>query len=152
MKVSTEVNINANRADVWNVIADIENSINVVSSINKIEVIDKPQNSLEGFKWKETRTMFGKEATETMWITESKENEYYQTRAESHGSVYISKLSLNESDNLTELTMSFEGIPQTATAKILSFLMSPMIKSSMKKALAKDLGDIKKHLETQANN
>ena len=152
MKVSTEVNINANRADVWNVIADIENSINVVSSINKIEVIDKPQNSLEGFKWKETRTMFGKEATETMWITESKENEYYQTRAESHGSVYISKLSLNEGDNLTELTMSFEGIPQTATAKILSFLMSPMIKNSMKKALAKDLGDIKKHLETQANN
>jgi carbon monoxide dehydrogenase subunit G len=148
MKVSVEVNINANRADVWNVITDIENSINVISSINKIEMIDNPQNSLEGLKWKETRTMFGKEATETMWITESEENEYYHTRAESHGSVYITKLSLNESDSLTKLTMSFEGVPQTATAKLLSFLMSPMIKSSMKKAIAKDLGDIKKHLET----
>jgi hypothetical protein len=151
MKVSTEININANRNDVWEVITDIENSINVISSINNIEVIDKPQNSLDGLKWKETRTMFGKEATETMWITESKENEYYHTRAESHGSVYITKLSLNENDNFTKLIMSFEGIPQTATAKVISFLMSPMIKSSMKKALAKDLGDIKNHLETHAN-
>jgi len=98
-------------------------------------------------KWEETREMFGKEAMETMWITDSVVNEYYATRAESHGSVYITKLSLKESDGSTLLTMSFNGIPQTFAAKVLSFLMRPLINSSIKKALVKDLRDIKAYVE-----
>jgi hypothetical protein len=113
----------------------------------KIEILEKPKTGIDGLKWRETRKMFGKEATEVMWVTESVENEYYCTRAESHGSVYITRLSLNESKGVTTLTMSFSGEPQTLIAKLLSAIMSKFIKNSIEKELRKDLNDIKNHVE-----
>ena len=95
--------------------------------------------------------MFGKTAMETMWISDAIDNEYYVTRAESHGSIYITRLVLTDSDNGTLLTMSFTGTPQTAVAKILSFLMAPLITKSIKKALFQDLRDIKAFTEKQLN-
>jgi len=147
MKVSTSIEISKPKEDVWKVITDIENCQGRISSIVAIEVLDKPENGFVGFKWKETRKMFGKEATEIMWVTDSVENEYYSTRAESHGSVYVSRLSLAESNGMTTLTFSFSGEAQTFVAKILSALLGFMIKGSMKKELQKDLVDIKNYVE-----
>jgi len=92
--------------------------------------------------------MFGKEATETMWITDYVENEYYQTRAESHGSIYTSRLSIERVGKNTKLAMSFSAEAQTFFVKIFSLCMGFIIKGSMKKALIKDLNDIKTHLES----
>ncbi|MFC1795824.1 hypothetical protein ACFL1V_01820 [Pseudomonadota bacterium] len=91
--------------------------------------------------------MFGKEATETMWVTDSVENEYYSTRAASHGSVYVSRLSLTESARKTTLTMSFSSEARSWVAKILSTLMGVFIKGAIEKELQKDLVDIKKYVE-----
>lgn len=147
MQVSTSIEINGAANEVWSVVSDIEHSDRYVSAINKIEVLEKPEGGLVGFKWKETRTLFGKEASEIMWITDSVENQYYETRAESHGSVYISRISLEERNEKTLLTMSFEGTPQSLVAKIVSGLLSVMMKSSIKKELDKDLNDIKQYIE-----
>lgn len=147
MNVTVNIKIYRSKESVWQAIADIENCQNVISSIMKINILNKPEKNLVGLKWEETREMFGKEAMETMWITDSVVNEYYATRAENHGSVYITKLSLKERDGTTLLTMSFNGVPQTFAAKVLSFLMRPLINSSIKKALIKDLRDIKAYVE-----
>jgi len=147
MKVSTSIDIAKPKEKVWKVITDIENAVGRISSIIDIDVLEKPESGFVGFKWKETRKMFGKEATEVMWVTDSVENEYYSTRAESHGSIYISRLSLTESDGITTLTMSFSGEAQSILAKILSTLMGFLIKGSMAKELQKDLVDIKKFVE-----
>ncbi len=149
MELSAIVNIEKPLKDVWNAIIDFENCSNYIESIIKLEILDQPQDTLVGFKWKETRVMFGKEATETMWITEYTENEYYQTRAESHGSIYISRLSIVPKGEHTQLTMSFSAKAQTFVAKLLSSIMGFMVKGSMKKAVLKDLNDIKAHLEAQ---
>ena len=93
--------------------------------------------------------MFGKEAVETMWITDYAENEYYQTRAESHGSIYKSRISIEHVGENTKLTMSFTAEAQTFFVKVFSKCMGFMIKGSMKKALIKDLNDIKTHLESK---
>jgi len=147
LKVTANIEINKSRDSVWKAITDIENCAHMISSINKINILNNPAEDFVGLKWEETRVMFGKEATETMWITDFVEEEYYSTRAESHGSVYLSKLSLSKSGNGTLLTMSFEGIAQTYAAKLLSFLMGPFIKNSINKALTKDLQDIKLFVE-----
>ena len=147
MKVSTSIEIEKPREDVWRAITDIENAQGRISSIIAIEVLEKPEAGFVGFKWKETRKMFGKEATEIMWVTDSVENEHYSTRAESHGSVYVSRLSLTESAGITTLTMSFSGEAQSLVARILSTLMGFLIKGSMKKELQKDLVDIKNYIE-----
>lgn len=148
MELSTFIEIKKNHEDVWKSIIDFQNCSNYIESIVNIEIIDQPNDTLVGFKWKETRVMFGKEAIETMWITEYVENEYYQTRAESHGSIYISKLSVERIGENTKLTMSFKAEPQSFFAKMFSFCLGFMMKGSMKKALLKDLNDIKTHLES----
>ena len=42
-------------------------------------------------KWRETRTMFGQEATEEMWITEHEKDASYVAEAESRGNHYRSE-------------------------------------------------------------
>lgn len=89
MIISARIKINCTKEKVWELITDIENSANFISGINNIEILNQPREGLIGLKWKETRKMFGKEAEEVMWITESEPYKYYQTRAESHGAIYI---------------------------------------------------------------
>lgn len=147
MNVTKKIAINSTKELVWKAITDIENSVGMISGILAINILNKPEDGLIGLKWQETREMFGKEAMETMWITAAVANEYYCTRAESHGSVYYTRLSLDDGAAGTRLTMSFSGEPQTFLAKTLSLLMMPVIKASIEKALAKDLHDIKNFVE-----
>lgn len=149
MKVSTQIDINSSKEKVWGVIADIENSPNVISAIMDIEILQLPEAGLVGLTWKETRKMFGKEAQETMWITHSEQYHYYQTRAESHGAIYVSRLNITEKNEGTvTLEMSFGGQSVNLAAKILSGIFSIFMKKSMKKALEVDLRDIKNYCET----
>lgn len=147
MEISVKVEVNASKEAIWKTITDIENAASNIGGIDAVEILEKP-DQLIGLKWKESRTMFGKSATETMWITHAEEHKFYQTRAESHGSIYVSKLMISEEDGKTYLSMSFDGQAQSLGAKIMSFLMAPMMKGSMKKLILKDLEDIKKVVET----
>ena len=147
MKVSVEIEIAASREAIWRAITDIENCSKMISGILDLEILDKPQQGLVGLKWKETRNMFGQDASETMWITDAVDLEYYSTRAESHGSIYASKLALSPAGENTLLTMSFSSEAQAMLAKVISACMGFLIKRSMKKELLKDLTDIKNYVE-----
>lgn len=147
MNIETQVTIQGTKESIWQVITDIENAVSTISGIEKVEILEKPENGLVGLKWRETRTMFGKTAVETMWITDAVENEYYQTRAESHGAVYVTKLSISELDNSTSLKMKFSGTAQTLVAKVMIGIMGIFFKNATRKALAQDLVDIKEVVE-----
>ena len=133
MKLKAETTINGTKAQVWRVITDIEGSVETIRAIEEIEILEQPQSGVLGLKWEETRTMFGKSATEIMWITEAEENEYYQTRAENHGAIYISRLQIEEIGDQAKLTMEFEGEAQSTAAKIMSFLTSFIFKGALKR-------------------
>lgn len=143
MEFKTEIQINANKEKVWSVMSDIENAKDNIDAIQSIEILEKPTDGMVGLKWKETRTLFGKEATEVMWITEAAENQYYQTRAESHGAIYISRLWIEDNEQGSRLNMSFNGTPVTFGAKLMSAVMGWMFKNATVKALKKDLENIK---------
>jgi hypothetical protein len=143
--------ITKSKEDVWSAITDFERCGDFISSIINLEVLNRPETGLVGLKWKETRLMFGKEATETMWITDAVENQYYFTRAESHGAVYISRLILTEDRGRTTLTMSFLSAPQSMAAKVFAPLMGVLLKKSMERELLKDLVDIKRYVEAAEN-
>ena len=57
-----------------------------------------------------------------MTITEAETNRYYKTFAASHGSEYISHVSIKEADQGCELHMGFEGKAKSTSAKILNAL------------------------------
>lgn len=144
MKAYAEINVKAAKEDIWAVICDIDHCDLNISGIQKVEVLSKPDIGVIGLKWRETRTMFGKEASEIMWITDAEANSYYLTRAESHGSIYISRMGIEEQGDGCVLSMGFEGQAVSMGAKIGNLIFGKMMVKSTEKAMLDDLQDIRK--------
>lgn len=147
MKVSVAVTIEGTKEAIYQAITDIEHSVDRIDGILKIEVLEKPESGFVGFKWRETRIMFGKEATEVMWVTDVEENKGYRTRAESHGAVYISSFDIEEQGDTCILTMGFESQAVRLMGKLMDGIFGKMMAKSTERELMKDLEDIKKHIE-----
>jgi len=148
MIVEVQVTINGPKAAIWAAITNIENASETISGIENIEVLEKPANGLVGLKWRETRMYFGKPATVEKRITDAAENEFYKTRAESDGFVFLSTMSISESSGGVTLTSSHDSKPQGIVAKLKSIPM-PLFKGMVKKALLQDLNDIKGAVEQE---
>jgi hypothetical protein len=149
MIVEAQVTINGSKPAIWAAITNIENASQTITGIENIEVLEKPANGLVGLKWRETRTLFGKPATAEKWITEAAENEFYKTRAESDGFVFLSTTSISQSSGGITLTSSHDSRPQSIVAKLLSVPMGFLFKGVARKALLQDLNDIKAAVELE---
>jgi hypothetical protein len=147
MIVEERVTINGSRAAIWAVIADIENAPETISGIEDIQVVDKPAHGLVGLKWRETRMLFGKPATAEKWITDAAENEFYRTRAESDGFIFLSTMSISENSGGSTLTSTHDSRPQSLGKKLLSIPMMFLFRGVAKKAILQDLNDIKAAVE-----
>ena len=147
MLVEVQVTIAGSKDAIWSAITNIEGAAEIISGIDKIEVLDKPATGLVGLKWRETRMLFGKPATADKWITEAVENEFYKTRAESDGFVFLSTLSMAESSGGITLTSIHDSQPQSIGARIMSVPMSLFFKGVARKALLQDLNDIRNAVE-----
>ena len=146
MIVEAQLTIKGSRAAIWAAITDIENAARTMSGIENIEVVEKPAKGLVGLRWRETRMYFGKPASVEKRITDVAENEYYKTRAESDGFVFLSTMSISESSGGLTLASSHDSKPQGIVARLKSIPM-PMFKGVVKKALLQDLNDIKSAVE-----
>lgn len=146
MTVEAHVTINGSKAAVWAATTDIVNLAQLLSGVEKIEVVEKPATGLVGLKWKETRKLFGESATVEKWITEAKENEFYTTRAEQDGFVFITTNRISGSDGSVVLTGIHETQPQGFAARVKS-LPVVFFKGVIKKAILQDLNDIKAAIE-----
>lgn len=146
MTVEAQLTIHATKAAIWAATTDIVNLAQLLSGVEKIEAVEKPATGLVGLKWKETRKLFGESATVEKWITEVKENEYYKTRAEQDGFVFITTNRVSGSDGSVVLTGIHETQPQGFSARLKAL---PMVffKGVIKKAILQDLKDIKKVVE-----
>ena len=91
--------------------------------------------------------LFGKPATVEKWITDAVESEFYRTRAEDNGFVFLSTMGLSGSSGGITLTSSHETRPQGIVAKLMSIPMRLFFKGVIKKALLQDLNDIKAAVE-----
>jgi hypothetical protein len=147
MLVEAQVTINGPKAAIWAAITNIENAADTISGIEKVEVLEKPANGLVGLRWRETRMLFGKPATAEKWITDAAENAFYKTRAESDGFIFLTIMSIAESDGGTTLTSTHDSQPQSLVAKIMSIPMGLLFKGVAKKAILQDLNDIKAAVE-----
>jgi hypothetical protein len=146
MIVETQVTINGSKAAVWDAITDIEHADQRLSGIEKIEVVERPTAGIVGLTWRETRMYFGKPATVEIRITDSVENEFYKTRAESDGFLFLSTLSISANGGGVTLSTSLDYLPQSFAAKLKSAPMF-LFKGMIKEALLQDLNDIKTAVE-----
>ena len=147
MIVEVQVAIDGSRPAIWAAITDIENAPKIISGIERIEVLEKPAHGAAGLKWRETRMLFGKPAAVDKLITDAAENEFYQTRSESPGFVYLATLRISEGRDGTTLTSTHEYRAHTFVARLKSIPMRLLFKGVLKKALLQDLNDIKSAVE-----
>ena len=148
MIVEAHIIINGSKAATWAAITDIENATEIISGIEKIEVLEKPAKGLVGLRWRETRILFNEPATVEKWIIDAAENEFYKTQAEDRGVVFITTFRISESNDGIKLTSSHDSQPQEFVARIMSMPMF-LFKGVVKKAILQDLHDIKSAVEKE---
>jgi len=148
MKIQVSIDILASPRKIWESITDVNAWQSMIRGIEKIEFLNQPKEGLVGLKWKETRILFGKPATEIMWITAAEPDKGYTVNAESHGARYITELSIEQMTGHCRLIQEFQSIPQTLGARILAFLFGTMMKKSVIKAFESDLEDMKAAIES----
>ena len=144
--VSLVRHINAPVEEVFARGTDFANAANVVSSIIEMEMLtDGPTR--KGTRFRETRMMFGREATETMEVLEFDPARGYVLGAESHGSRYRTTFRYTEANGGTDLEMTFEATPLSFVAKIMSVFMKGMMNKMVTKECGKDLDELKAAIE-----
>ena len=143
MVVEAHVLINGSRVAIWAAITDIEHAATILSGVEKIEVLAKPASGLVGLRWRETRMLRGEPATVEKWITDAAENEYYTTRAEDQGFVFITTGSITEAGGAVTLTSTHESVPQSFAARLMLIPMGLFFRGVIRKAIQQDLNDIK---------
>jgi hypothetical protein len=148
--VEAQVTINGSKAAVWAAITNVEHFAELLSGVEKIEIVEKPASGLVGLRWRETRILFGKPATVEKWITEAVENESYNSRAEDSGFVFITTNRISEGSGGMTLTASHATKPQGIIARLKSTPMF-LFKGMIKKAILKDLNDIKVAVEQKGS-
>jgi hypothetical protein len=132
---------------VWSLISDIENPPQRIDGIRKIEMLTNGPVG-RGTRFRETRVMFGREHSEEMTITEWSPPRSYVLECDSCGCHYRSQMSIRPDGNGSILEMTFEARGVSFLAKICGTLMGPIMAKQCRKALAKDLGDLKRAAES----
>lgn len=140
--VVVERRVAASQGRVWEALTDLGAMDRVLSGVTKVEVLTEGVFGV-GTRWRETRRMFGKEATEEMWVTASVPPERYVVEAASHGSRYVSKWVLRaDGPTTTTVLMTFSAEPTGAVTGLLAKVMGGVGARAVRKAVAKDLDDV----------
>ena len=140
LRVTRQVDAPVER--VWELITDVENSKDTISAITEVERLDDGTTFDVGTRWKETRVMFGKEASEEMEVVAIEPGHSYTVAANSRGMDYTSVMSVEPSESGAALTMSFAAEPTGALSKVFASTIGRMFEGGTRKAIEQDLIDI----------
>ncbi|WP_314178039.1 SRPBCC family protein [Streptomyces winkii] len=147
-QVTVERRIAAPVDRVWQALTDIEDSPRVIGEIERVEMLSEGPFGI-GTRWRETRRIFGKEATEEMWVTASEPPKRYTVESESRGVHYTSQFTLTpEADDATtvHLTLDSETEKKSLSGTMGKFL-GGIGSKAIAKSLSKDLADIAASVE-----
>ena len=129
-------------ARVWAVATDLANAPDVITDIDAVEVLT-PGPFGVGTRWRETRTMYGRTASEEMAVTAVDPERSYSAEADSRRTHYVSTFGFAPTaDGGTDVTMSFAGEPSGTLARALTRLTTPLTRRAVEKTLRADLDDI----------
>ena len=127
---------------VWALATDLEDSPGVIDGIEAVEVLT-PGPFGVGTRWRETRRVFGRSATEEMTVTAVEPHRSYQVEASGPGVTYVSGFAFAPAaDGGTDVAATFGGRPTSRVGRVLGAVTAPLARRAIGKALAQDLEDI----------
>ena len=127
---------------VWGVITDLGRSVSVITAITAIERLDAGGPFDVGTRWRETRTMFGREATEVMEVAEIDPGTSYTVEADGRGAHYRSTMRVEALGEGSRLSMTFGAEPSGTASRLMAATVGKLFEGSTRKALQQDLADI----------
>ncbi|MFJ9433365.1 SRPBCC family protein [Streptomyces sp. NPDC101490] len=148
--VVVERRVAASPGRVWESITDLPALPRVLSGVQRVEVLTEGGFGV-GTRWRETRRMLGREATEEMTVTDCEPPDRYVTTAASHGMRYVSELTLApDGTGGTTLRMAFSARPADGRAPgLLARLTARLGAKAVAKALTKDLTELARAVENR---
>lgn len=138
--------IAAPRNVVFALATDMSRAVDVYSGIEAIEPLDDEPMGI-GYRWRETREIMGRQATEELEITHYDPEGSYTAESDSCGCRYTATLRCDPVGDETLTTLEVTSRPNTFLAKLMAPLGAIMA-GPMKKALAQDLADLKRAAES----
>lgn len=137
--------IHASPETVFSHFTDFAKAAETIEAITEMEILTEGPVK-KGTRFRETRVMFKREATEEMEVIAFDPPRSYALGCESHGCRYHTEYRFKPSGTGTDVEMDFHAEPLTFVSKMMSVLTKPMMKMVLKDC-SKDLDDLKIRIE-----
>jgi carbon monoxide dehydrogenase subunit G len=147
-KVTISHDVAADPQTVWAVLTDLEHAAETLSGVSRVEVLTEGGYAV-GTRWRETRTMFGRGATEEMEVTEVSAPTGTTVEAHSSGVAYRSVFTLTPLPSGTRLEMTFSGTQSNPSLvrKLVWAVFGGLGMKASAKMMRGDLEDIARRAE-----
>ncbi|GMA41435.1 SRPBCC family protein [Mobilicoccus caccae] len=143
--------IAAEPTKVWAVLTDVEAAAEILEDVSAVETLtDGPYRV--GTRWRETRSMLGRESTQEMTVTEVEALGFTRIESAADDAHYVTTFKLEATHPGTRLTMTFTGEPAEETGtfkKLAAKVMAPVGNAAARKSMESDLDDIAKAAEAR---
>lgn len=141
-EVVVSVDSKAEPSKVWEVMTDLDRSPDTIRGIVAVERLDGDAGFEVGTRWRETRAIFGREATEEMEVVSINPGRSYTVLAASRGNNYTTVMTVEPAPTGSRVAMSFQAEPTGTVSKLLAATMGRLMIGATKKMIARDVEDI----------
>lgn len=154
MELDLSRHVTAAPEAVWDVLTDIPSAHLTLSGVLAVEILT-PGPYQPGFRWKETRKMFGMKASEEMMVQAAEPPHSTTIVAENGGTEYKTVFTVTPDADGSGSTLRMRFGAETAHApaisRVVMGLMGGIAERSTRKTMEQDLADIATAAERRAN-
>lgn len=154
MQLDLSRHVAADPDSVWAVLTDIPSAHLTLSGVLAVEILT-PGPYQPGFRWKETRKMFGMKAREEMMVQAAEPPHSTTIVAESGGTEYKTVFTItpdaDASGSTLHMRFGAETAHASAVSRVVMALMGGVAEKSTRKTMEQDLADIASAAEKRAS-
>lgn len=133
----------ADARTVWRVLTDLDRAEERLRAVTRIERIEGPSPLAVGTRWRETRVVLGREATEELVVTDVDEGRSYTVETHGDRATYRSVLSVEPlGSGGSRLAMTFGAEPTGAVGRVLAATVGRLFEGATRSMLEGDLADV----------
>lgn len=143
MQLEVSRHTSASPDEAWAVLTDVEGSVEHLSAVTAVQRLDDIEGFGVGSRWRETREMFGREASEELEVTAVEEGRSYTVEADNRGTHYTSVVTVEPDGAGSRITMTF-GAEQSSGrfGRLVARTVGKAFEGATRKALQQDLDDV----------
>jgi uncharacterized protein YndB with AHSA1/START domain len=145
MRIDISVDIDAPAERVFALMVDIAGWPRIIRAIEHVEILTSGPVAV-GTRFRETRMMHGRRATEELTVDALEPPHRFRLIATGHGTRYVATQTIAQTGSGCRLDLVFEAMPLTLFARLFAFL-GTLLRGRLAAAMQSDLDDIKSAAE-----